>query len=322
MLSRSDWKCKPTPTGKVRKYLISYNWRTPEWGYPQPITVIKQGMSLNHNQTSDWNCQSWNSAMQRNYILKSHAECSIWSVRTYVCLCVYLCVCRAISPCKRHGNVTCTKLGNADEPRPRTTTKIRPPISAGRLSAAGELDLDSMGNRSLARLLCAVPATKWRICCNMLPLARVAATCDRAQSQAGFDSDSFVDPLGLKWTTKWWTAAAAAAGLNRLPWCRVQCGTRLENQFNCYYMVRGGGENVTGAHPDRAPTSVIWIVSTWSKYFKRLFNYSFDILIAFCAEICLLTKKSNEYLKSRICWYLLVFVGIIGISAFIASAHQ
>lgn len=50
-----------------------------------------------------------------------------------------------------------------------------------------------------------------------------------------------------------------------------------------------------------APTQVIKIVSTRSKYFNRLFNYSLDVLIAFCAEICLIAKKSNEYLNSRIC---------------------
>lgn len=89
--------------------------------------------------------------------------------------------------------MTCTKLGTGDGPRPRTKTKIRPPISEGRLNAAGELDLDSMGNRSLARLLCQLQNGGYAV--------QHAATCDGAQSPAGFDSDSF-DPLGLKRTTK------------------------------------------------------------------------------------------------------------------------
>lgn len=75
-----------------------------------------------------------------------------------------------------------------------------------------------------------------------------------------------------------------------------------------------------------APTQVIKIVSTRSKYFNNLLNYSFDVLIAFCAEICLIAKKSNEYLNSRICWYLLVFVGIcrhlLVFPQFIGPAHQ
>lgn len=84
-----------------------------------------------------------------------------------VCVSVSACVCVAISPCKRHGNATCTRLGNtADGPRARTKTKIKPSNKRGSIERSGRTRFGFHGE-SPARPPAVpppLPATKWWIC--------------------------------------------------------------------------------------------------------------------------------------------------------------